>query len=579
VISEDALVALLYRADWTKLSLAARLHRERLDRPRPDQARADQAPGFPHVDVPWADPASGPALLLIAPGGRYRLETTGARGKRIIQGSDGELAWLLAEPAAGDPDLAEADREQPADEAGTSFRMFGRPEPPAWTLTCPAWLLNEFALTPGEPVTVAGRAAHLLVATLPPGRRRTRVGPVTFPDRIEAAVDASLGILLRCQQTAGGERVRLDEMREVRLDPPEAADPAQFAPPDGATVSEHGPMLSGPGWRIARAAAGLAGSGLGFAIRQVPHRPPPSPAAGEPAMPRDYQLASEGQPEPLTSGLLGLLSRAAHRLPGLTAELHRWDDPRLAVEKLRSAWDGTGLAALSVPGVGPVAGAVSGHLRITYRVARIRVAPGGRYRIDYGPGWPRRTPRAIACDGQRRWRLYRDHLYAGTAAPMPSDIADLLDPSWLLGWQLSGGTDAIAAGRRGYRIDVSGPAPVTGRPALILAPPAEAVADTELGILLRLTSYTSSGPAIVTELRGISLAEPETSAFHIDAPPGVRVSEDAGGLLDEVDAPEPVRMAVRAVTDIRRAAGAGVSAVTSFVDALRDQRRPPPPTA
>jgi len=102
------------------------------------------------------------------------------------------------------------------------------------------------------------------------------------------------------------------------------------------------------------------------------------------------------------------------------------------------------------------------------------------------------------------------------------------------------------------------------------------VADADLGILLRLTSYTGSGPAIVCELRGISLAEPDDGAFRIGAPPGVRVIEDAGGLLDEMDAPEPVRAAVRAVNDLRRAAGAGAAAVSGFLDALRDQRRPPP---
>lgn len=565
MISEEALVALLYRADWTNLSLAAGLHRSRVDR----------GGGFHQFDVPWADPASGPALLLIAPGGRYRVESTGAGGGRTIQGSDGERAWLLTEPGTGDPDSAETGRQQPGDGPGAGFRMFGRPQPPAWTLTCPAWLLNEFGLTPGETVPVAGREAHLVVATLPPGRGRSRVGLVTFPDRIEAAVDASLGILLRCQQLADGELVRLDEMRDLRLDPPEAADPAQFTPPPGAVVGEASPVPSGQGWRIARTAAGLAGSGLGFAIRHAPHRPPPSPAAGEPAMPRDYLAAGEGQPEPLASDLLGLLSRAIHQLPSLTADLHRWDDPRLTVEKLRSAWDASGLAALSVPGAGPVADAVSGHMSVTHRAARIRVAPGGRYRIDYGTGWPRHTPRTMACDGQRRWRLYRDHLYTGAAAPLPGDIADLLDPSWLLGWHLSGGTGSVAAGRRGFRVAVAGPMPVTGRPALIVAPPAEAVADAELGILLRLTSYTSSGPAIVTELRDISLAEPDDGPFRIDAPPGVRVIEDTGGLLD-VDMPGPVRTAVRTVADIRRAAGAGAAAVGGFLDALRDQRRPPP---
>jgi hypothetical protein len=566
VISEEALVALLYQADWTKLSLAARLDRTRVNRPS----------RFPAADVPWGDPASGPALLLIAPGGRYRVETIGAGGAQTIQGSDGERAWLLTQPRAADPGEGEDDRGRPGDASRTSFRMFGPPGPPAWTLTCPAWLLNGFGLAPGETVTVAGRAAHLVVATLPPERRRRREGPVTFPDQVEAAVDASLGILLRCQQTAGAELVRLDEMREVRLDPPEAADPARFAPPPGAAVSENGPILSGRGWRIAKTAAGLAGSGLGYAIRQVPHRPP-SPAEGEPVMPRDY-LAASGQPAQLSSGLLGLLSRAGHQLPGLAAEVHRWDDPRLAVEKFRSAWAASGLAALHVPGAGQVAGAVSEHLPATHRVARIRVAPGGRYRIDYGSGWPRRTPRAIACDGQQRWRLYRDHLYTGVTAPMPGDIADLLDPSWLLGWQLSGGTSTVAAGRRGFRIGVAGPVPVTGRPALILAPPAEAVADAELGILLRLTSYTGGGPAIVVEMRGISLAEPDDSAFRIDAPPGVRVREDSGGLLDAADAPEPVRVAVRAAADLRRAAEAGAAAVDGFLSALRGQRQPPPPS-
>jgi hypothetical protein len=560
VISEDALVALLYRADWTKLSLAARLHRTRMSGPGE----------VPDAAVPWGDPASGPALLLIAPGGRYRMETTDAGGGRVIQGSDGERAWLLTEPETVGPDPPETDGER-----RDSFRMLGRPEPPAWTLTCPAWLLNEFELTAGETVTMAGRPAHLLVATRPPGRRRNRVGPLTLPDRVEAAADASLGILLRCQQHAGGESVRLDEMQDVRLDPPEAADQAQFTPPPGAKVREDGPLRSGPGWRAVTAAAGLAGSGLGFAIRHAPHRRPP-PVADEAAMPRDYLAASGGPPQPLPSGLLGLLSRATDRLPGLTAELHRWEDPRLAVEKFRSAWDAGGLAALRVPGVGPVADAVSGHMPVTHRVARIRVAPPGRYRVDYGPGWPRHTPTTIACDGERRWRLYRDHLYAGPAVPMPSELADLLDPSWLLGFQLSGGSEVIAAGRRGFRLDVTGPMAVTGRPPAILAPPAEAVADADLGILLRLTSYTGSGPAIVFELRGIGLAEPDGDAFRIDAPPGVRVIESSGGLLDEADAPEPVRAAARAVTDIRKVAEAGAAAISGFLDALRDQRRPPP---
>jgi outer membrane lipoprotein-sorting protein len=564
VISEDALIVLLYRADWTRLSLSAQLNRTRKDWQHPS----------PVADLPWAWSGIGPGSLLIAPGGRYRIEATTAGGRRTVEGSDGERAWLLAEPGTGE---TKSGGEQ--DDAGAGFHLFGRPEPPAWTLTCPAWLLDQFELAPGETVTRGGRTAHLAVATPSPGRSKPPLGPIARPDRIEVAVDAELGILLRCEQLTGGEPVRLDELTDVRLDPPEAADPAQFTPPPGATVSRGGPILSGPGWRIVSAAAGLAGTGLGFAIRHAPHRPP-SPAGGEAAMPRDDLASGAGQPgaqEPVSDDLLGLLSRAGRDLPGLTAELHRWEDPAMVTEKLRSAWDAGGLAALRVPGAGPVADAVSGHLPVTHRVARILIAPHGRYRIDYLSGWPRRNPRAIACDGRQRWRLYGDHLYVGAVAPLPDDAIGLLDPSWLLGWQLSGGTETVVSGRRGLRIEMAGTPPVIRYPDPILVPPAAAVADSELGILLRLTSYTPSGPAMVSELRDLALAEPAEAAFRIDAPPGVRVMEDTGGFLDAADAPEPVRAAVRAVTGIHRMAEAGASAVSGFLGALRDQRRPPSP--
>jgi hypothetical protein len=565
VISTEALVALLYRADWTKLSLSARISRTQKQWRYPS----------PVADIPWAWSGRGPGSLLIAPGGRYRIETISPDGRRSVEGSDGERGWFLAGPG-DDEEPGEAGDERGG--SGSWSRLWGRPEPPAWTLICPAWLLSGYELTPGETATVDGRTAHLAVAIPSPGPRTPFHARIARPDRIEVAVDAELGILLRCVQTAGGEEIRRDELADVRLDPPEAADPAQFAPPPGATVSEDTEMLSGPGWRIVKTATGLAGTGLGFAIRHAPHRPPP-PADAEAAMPRDY-LAAAGQPgeqRPVTGELLALLSQAGHGLPALSAELHQWDDPQLMAEKLRAAWAASGLAGLRLPGVSPLADAVTGHLPPGHRVARVQAAPGGRYRIDYLSGWPRRTPRAVACDGQQRRRWYGDHLYVGPAEPMSRDIADLLDPSWLLGWRLTGGSEVTVHGRRGFRIEVSGPPTPAGGLAPFLIPPAEAVADAELGILLRLTSYTGSGPAIVFELRGISLAEPDGGAFRIEAPPGVRVREDTGGFLDTADAPEPVRVAVRAVTDIRRVAEAGAAAVSGFLSALRDQRPPPAP--
>jgi hypothetical protein len=81
------------------------------------------------------------------------------------------------------------------------------------------------------------------------------------------------------------------------MNPPEAADPARFAPPPGnhraETLGENRrETLSGPGW----AAADLAAGGLGALIRHAPHllghgaageqpeaMPSPDPAPLEPA--------------------------------------------------------------------------------------------------------------------------------------------------------------------------------------------------------------------------------------------------------------------------------------------------------
>src|SRR5437868_5583102 len=87
-------------------------------------------------------------------------------------------------------------------------------------------------------------------------------------DRIEVAVDAELGVLLRRIETSGGELVTLTELTDVTLNPPEAADPARFTPPPGSHRGEtEGATFSGPGW----AAADLAAGGLGALFRHAPH--------------------------------------------------------------------------------------------------------------------------------------------------------------------------------------------------------------------------------------------------------------------------------------------------------------------
>jgi hypothetical protein len=200
------------------------------------------------------------------------------------------------------------------------------------------------------PVTASGRDA-IAVAAMP---RRDVLGSGSAErsyDRIEVAADAELGILLRRIETSGGELVTLTELTDVTMNPPEAADPARFAPPGshrGETQGKNrGATFSGPGW----AAADLAAGGLGALIRNVPHlpghgapgeqpeaMPSPDPAPLEPA---------DGSPPP--DEVLDLLYRSGEpRNLGATAR--QWHDLRamatLIPEGIRPAGRG-GLATSS----------------------------------------------------------------------------------------------------------------------------------------------------------------------------------------------------------------------------------------
>ena len=127
-------------------------------------------------------------------------------------------------------------------------------------------------------MTVAGRDAIAVAAT--PRRDALGSGPARHAyDRIEVAVDAELGILLRRIETSAGELVTLTELTDVTMNPPEAADPARFAPRPGSHLGDatgKEPAVSGPGW----AAANLAAGGLGALTRYLPTWPGRGAAAG-----------------------------------------------------------------------------------------------------------------------------------------------------------------------------------------------------------------------------------------------------------------------------------------------------------
>ena len=228
-------IGLLYRADWTRLSLSAEVRFEQdgdLARRRENAVRTESmrrmgfrpgSPGMPDVEQePDAERDvyhRWHAALLIAPGRRYRLEYEGDHGGRA-DGSDGEQAWTLRPP-------------DPAPLPPRGFEVVsGLPVP---ALFRPAGLLVGFTLDMGGPVTACGREAIAVTAVPRHGAvgSGTSLGPRAC-DRVELIVDAETGILLRREETFEGQVLTLTELTTVTMTPPEADDPARFAPPAGS---------------------------------------------------------------------------------------------------------------------------------------------------------------------------------------------------------------------------------------------------------------------------------------------------------------------------------------------------------
>jgi len=136
----------------------------------------------------------------------------------------------------------------------------GAAYPPVPELFCPSGLLGGFTLEVLGPVTVAGRDAIAVAAT--PRRDVLSSGPGhrshdrISHDRIEVAVDAELGILLRRIETSGGELVTLTELTDLTMNPPEAADPARPAPPPRPSTARPAPSPPpGASWTTCAAIA------------------------------------------------------------------------------------------------------------------------------------------------------------------------------------------------------------------------------------------------------------------------------------------------------------------------------------
>ena len=561
-------IGLLYRADWTRLSLSAELRSEtdrellpRLSREEPPRwYRAWPAQNQDDGRCAWR------GALLIGPGGRWRLEGSipgqGAEGE-AAEGNDGERGWSWRPSATGGPPPLPV-------EVNGSY-------PPVPELLCPSRLLGGYTLEELGPVTVAGRDAIAVAATprrdvlssVPRRRSHDRISH----DRIEVAVDAELGILLRRIETSGGEFVTLTELTDVTMNPPEAADPARFAVPLGSHRSETpGKTVSGPNW----AAMDLVGGGLDVLIRHAPHLPGRDAAGEQPeAMPSpDPAPLEPADASPPPDEVLDLLYRSGEPRD-LGATVRQWRD-----QAAMAAWVPERVRAAGSGGFADLLDTMARGMNVARTDARLRVSGPDRYRLDYySPRPGRGAPTTIACDGERRWQVYQDRIRIGPAAPLGDHIVFLADSCWLLRRRLSGGAELTYRGRPARQLRVTrvpgGEERVAGGLIFFLAAPiADAIVDAETGCLLRLISYVGDTLVIWSELDDISTEPAGPDEFRVHVPPGTRTVEETGNPFADAVAVMPglTGTAARAAAEaVNRTAGA-VSAARSFLDDLRGHR-------
>jgi hypothetical protein len=562
-----ALVALVYRNDWRQLSLSATIGdtfdpdvARRLSERKASELRQSLGPmpgawRFPPVDVADRRLVDSERSLLIAPGGRYRIQDSD--GTTVV--CNGEHRWRLSGGVA---------YREPRPRPGSSF----------CGLLTPQWLIACYELQVAGSEVVGERAA-IRVIGLPRTASMRRRGDYHLLDRVEVLVDAELGILLRSRQIFEGQSRTSAELRDVVINPPGAGMSGVFAlSPDIPVADEEEPVAdyqppSGVGWEVAGAAAGAAANALGFVIRHTPRRKPVWPADDEePDMPRDAVLAPEvwEHRQPPDDRTINLLHRTGLAAPALTAEVHEWFDVlpsmqtfKMLREKLPAPFEGI----FGPEAVWDALGERAAEDGRGHRVARLAVQIPGLYRLDYLSGDWSKSYKAIACDGEHTTKLFDDRVATAPARPLDANFACMLDPAWLLnGWRLAVIGTATVAGRYGIQIRAVA-AGMADIDADNLFTRAELVVDAELGVLLRHTTYVQDQAATRTELRNLHPLDGGIS-FRIVPGPGMRSVTDPGGPLGDSNLPRPVQAAATAAT----LAAVGAVAATGWLQKHRARR-------
>ena len=602
----DRLVPRLYSAAWPSRPLTAQvsLHAEAVtgtwdfglisQQPRFIPSEEDEEDEGGEGVLARTPPDDRSYTLTLAPGGRYRLELTAGEdpalspdvpdepGDAEDTDDDGTDPWASA---VADP----ADPTSPGD--GTSrgnapwrgycgdgtdhWAVYGdraertaEPALPAGirALLWPSWLVSGWDLELPGTAEAAGRTAVRIIATPRPLTRGQHAGRDRLLDRIVVLADPDLGLLL-CQEIIRAGRSDETTLISSLVPGPADVGPAPFRPSPGLPVSDRKgyaesaaglwPQLDGPGWRLAKSAAGALGEGLGFAVRHTP-RTPPEP--GTPPMPDPGP--PDTTPAPLPADLVNLLHRTGLPAPRFSATAGTWYDGEgmtAAGQSLRA--EAGPMAGLLGPG--EVWSALADQpLADRYQAQRVALSLPGRYRVDQLSGLDSKNLRTRASDGERAWAIYPNRVVVLPARVRPLDDRwlRLADPSWLLapGWQLSAPRPQRVGGRDGWLLwaRYTGTADLPGWLLMGqgLLPQICVVADAELGVLLRMTCYADGTPVMCTELFNLTVPPPgaDQELFTLSRPDGVPVFHGET-MLDELNIPAPLRAAFGAVSRAWRA--------------------------
>jgi hypothetical protein len=576
-VDERELVGLLYRSDWTRLSLTGTVSGrgqfpatsfggrwwsasfgERL--PPGSFSPPDPPPAPPDWMTATADRPETESTLTLAPGKRYRLASLD--GSRVL-GCDGERVWQwLADVPA---------------EATVAFER--QPQPPIPGLLAAAWLLLGYRLSVEGEATVAGRAGIAVTGVARPGRLGNRIASTVLPwesvppaEQVAAVVDAELGIVLRRELRYPDGRVEVIEF--LGLEVGGAVDPSVFSPAAGSFFGDGsaGPRrpVDDVGLDALKMVGGLAAGGLGAAIKYTPKRkvdPFAAATAENPddLMPDDDPLpdwavgqaaggaAEESSAEadgwsPVSDEVLNLLYRGGLEPAPFSGRLREWTDGQVMGGAMLGAVPESARRA-GFGGVGFLVDMTLSTLEhspghVTHEVYSVRVGGWDRYRIDRVFRTPPARERivrvgkrdrervTVACDGQRTFRVFEDEVRVGPASALDDlrngSLADLVDGSWLLRCRLSGGEAVDVDGRTGYRVIATiGAGPVTSAPVAWLPRwwlPAVAVVDASTGRLLRVTRYRDGQAATRLELRSVS--DGGSDDFGFTPPDGLPVVEE-----------------------------------------------------